>query len=184
MGFKASTPIVITIGGNVVPTVPIALATGTDGLFIGYVTVPAGLSGNVTVNAIDTSNNAATATLTVGTTSPFTFSQAAMSSSAQTQNGAGQVTTNFASGSTVKVSFVLQSTAGSGSVVTAVTFQQGAKVYNLASAPATISTTPSTVSFTNLLPAAATGAWTATLQVYAADGVTPLGVTTLNFTVS
>jgi len=184
MGFKASSPIVITIGGNVVPTVPIALATGSDGLFIGYVAVPAGLSGNVTVNAIDTSNNAATEILLVGTTSPFTFSQAAMSSSAQTLNGAGQVATNFASGSTVKVSFVLQSLSGSGNVVTGVTFQQGAKVYNLASAPATISTTPSTVSFTNLLPASATGTWTATLQVYASDGVTPLGVTTLTFTVS
>jgi len=165
--------------------VPANLAANAGGAFIGYIVVPAGLSGNVTVVATDNSNNVGNATLTIsGSSSPFVVNQATLSSSAQTQNSAGQAATSFTSGSTVKVSFVLQSSSGSGNVVTAVTFQQGAKVYNMASAPATISTTPSTVSFTNLLPAGATGTWTATLQVYASDGITPLGVTTLTFTVS
>jgi len=184
-GFKANSPLVIQLGGQIVMPVPAALATGPDGTFIGYISVPAGLSGNVTLTATDTSNNVATSILTITTgTGGFIVSQSTMSSSAQTLNGAGQVTTSFASGSTVKVSFILQSSSGSGNVVVAVTFQQGAKVYNMASAPAAISTTPSTVSFSNLLPAGATGTWTATLQVYASDGVTPLGVTTLTFTVS
>jgi hypothetical protein len=184
-GFVASSPIVIQINTNVVATVPAALTANAGGSFITYIVVPTGLSGDVNVTATDNSNNVGTAVLTVTTGGAgFVVNQAAMSSSAQTQNAAGQPTTTFTSGSTVKVSFVLQSTIGSGNVVTAITFQQGAKVYNIASAPATISTTPSTVSFSNLLPAGATGTWTATLQVYANDGVTPLGVTTLVFTVS
>jgi len=184
-GFAANSAIFVQLNAGIVPTVPAILNANAGGSFITYIIVPTGLSGNVTVTATDNSNNVGTAILEVniGGTG-FVVNQAAMSSSAQTQNAAGQPATTFTSGSTVKVSFVLQSTSGSGNVVTAITFQQGAKVYNIASAPATISTAPSTVSFSNLLPAGATGTWTATLQVYASDGVTPLGVTTLTFTVS
>jgi len=184
-GFTPSASIIVQVGGMIVTTAP-ANVQAIGGSFIAYVTIPAGLSGNTTITAIDTSNNVATAvfTVTTGTGNAFTVDQAALSSSAQTQNGAGQQTTTFTSGSTVKVNFVIQSSSGSGNVVCTVTFQQGAKVYNIASAPATISTTPSTVSFSNLIPAGATGTWTATVQVYASNGVTPLGVTTLTFTVS
>jgi hypothetical protein len=107
-----------------------------------------------------------------------------MSSTAQTTTASGTAATTFAAGSTVKAGFMLQSTSGSRDVVVAVTWQQGAKVYNMASFQTTMTTTASPVSFSNLIPAGATGTWTATLQVFAADGVTPLGVTTLTFNVS
>jgi hypothetical protein len=111
-------------------------------------------------------------------------SQATMTSTAQTTTSSGTPSTTFTAGSTVKAGFVLQSTGGSRDVVVAVTWQQGAKVYNMASFQTTMSTAANTVSFSNLIPAGVTGTWTATLQVFASDGVTPLGVTTLNFTVS
>jgi len=148
--------------------------------------VPGGLAGNVTVTAIDNSNNVGTAILAVGAGQGSTAmpSQATMTSTAQTTTSSGTPSTTFTAGSTVKAGFVLQSTGGSRDVVVAVTWQQGAKVYNMASFQTTMSTTASTVSFSNLIPAGVTGTWTATLQVFASDGVTPLGVTTLNFTVS
>jgi hypothetical protein len=107
-----------------------------------------------------------------------------MTSTAQTTTPSGTATTTFTAGSTVKAGFMLQSVSGSRDVVVAVTWQQGAKVYNMASFQTTMSTTAAPVSFSNTLPAGVTGTWTATLQVFASDGVTPLGVTTLSFTVS
>jgi hypothetical protein len=107
-----------------------------------------------------------------------------MTSTAQTTTTSGTATTSFTAGSTVKAGFMLQSTTGSRDVVVAVTFQQGAKVYNMASFQTTMTTTANAVSFSNLIPAGATGTWTATLQVFASDGTTPLAVTTLTFTVA
>jgi hypothetical protein len=185
-GFTAASLIVIQVGGQVVTTVPAALAANIGGDFITYVTVPAGLSGDVTVTATDNSNNVGTETLTVGgsSTGTGTPSQTTMSSTAQTTTSSGTAATSFTAGSTVKAGFMLQSTSGSRDVVVAVTWQQGAKVYNMASFQTTMTTTASPVSFSNLVPAGATGTWTATLQIFAVDGVTPLGVTTLTFTVS
>jgi len=138
------------------------------------------------VTAIDSSNNVGTAIVTVGAATGSTAmpNQATMSSTAQTTTASGTPATTFTAGSTVKASFVLQSTGGSRDVVVAVTWQQGAKVYNMASFQTTMSTTASTVSFSNLIPVGVTGTWTATMQVFASDGVTPLGVATLTFTVS
>jgi len=183
-GFTASSPIVIQVGNQVVTTVPAALAANTGGSFITYITIPAGLSGDVTVTATDNSNNVGTATLTTTSSGTGVPSQTTMTSTAQTTTTSGTATTTFTAGSTVKAGFMLQSTSGSRDVVVAVTFQQGAKVYNMASFQTTMTTTPSAVSFSNLIPAGATGTWTATLQVFAADGVTPLAVTTLTFTVA
>lgn len=177
--------IVVQVNGQVVTTVPASLAANAGGDFITYITVPAGLSGNVTVTATDNSNNVGTATLTVGGSSGTGVpNQTTMTSTAQTTTPSGTATTTFTAGSTVKASFMLQSTSGSRDVVVAVTWQQGAKVYSMASFQTTMTTTASAVSFSNLIPAGVTGTWTATLQVFAADGVTPLGVTTLTFTVS
>jgi hypothetical protein len=183
--FTPSSPIVVQVNGQVVTTVPASLAANAGGDFITYITVPAGLSGNVTVTATDNSNNVGTATLTVGGSSGTGVpNQTTMTSTAQTTTPQGTATTTFTAGSTVKASFMLQSTSGSRDVVVAVTWQQGAKVYSMASFQTTMTTTASAVSFSNLIPAGVTGTWTATLQVFAADGVTPLGVTTLTFTVS
>jgi hypothetical protein len=183
--FTPSSPIVVQVNGQVVTTVPASLAANAGGDFITYITVPAGLSGNVTVTATDNSNNVGTATLTVGGSSGTGVpNQTTMTSTAQTTTPSGTATTTFTAGSTVKASFMLQSTSGSRDVVVAVTWQQGAKVYSMASFQTTMTTTASAVSFSNLIPAGVTGTWTATLQVFAADGVTPLGVTTLTFTVS
>jgi hypothetical protein len=184
-GFTPSSPIVIQVDGQVVTTVPANLEANTGGSFITYVTVPTGLNGEVTVTATDNSNNVGTATLTVGgSTGTGVPSQQTMTSTAQTTTPSGTATTTFTSGSTVKAGFMLQSASGTRDVVVAVTWQQGAKVYSMASFQTTMTTTPSAVSFSNLLPAGVTGTWTATLQVFAIDGVTPLGVTTLTFTVS
>jgi len=184
-GFTGSAAVVVQVAGQIVTTTPANLAASAGGSFITYVTVPTGLTGNVTVTATDASNNVATATLEVtaagGSTVP---NQTTMTSTAQTTTSSGVPTTTFTSGSTVKASFVLQTTSGSRDVVVAVTWQQGAKVYNMASFQTTMDTTARTVSFSNLIPAGITGTWTATLQVFASDGVTPLGVTTLTFTVS
>jgi len=148
--------------------------------------VPAGLSGNVTVTAIDNSNNVGTAILTVGAGSGSTSmpSQTTMTNTAQTTTPSGIVKTTFNAGETVKAGFVLQSTGGSRDVVVAVTWQQGAKVYSMASFQTTMTTVANQVSFSYVLPSGAPGTWTATLQVFASDGSTPLGVTTLAFTVS
>lgn len=183
--FTPNSLIVVQVNGQVVTTVPASLAANAGGDFITYITVPAGLSGNVTVTATDNSNNVGTATLTVGGSSGTGVpNQTTMTSTAQTTTPSGTATTTFTAGSTVKASFMLQSTSGSRDVVVAVTWQQGAKVYSMASFQTTMTTTASAVSFSNLIPAGVTGTWTATLQVFAADGVTPLGVTTLTFTVS
>jgi len=183
-GFTAASTIFIHVNGQIVTTVPANIAT-VGGAFIAYVTLPSGLSGEVPVTATDAANNVATATLTVsGASGTGTPSQTTMSSTAQTTTASGTAATTFAAGSTVKAGFMLQSTSGSRDVVVAVTWQQGAKVYNMASFQTTMTTTASAVSFSNLVPAGVTGTWTATLQVFAADGVTPLGVTTLTFTVS
>jgi len=183
-GFTVGSSIVIQVGGSLVTTTPAAL-TATGGAFIAYISVPTGLLGNVTVTATDSSNNVATAYLTVGaSTGTGVPSQTTMTSTAQTTTPSGTATTTFAAGSTVKAGFMLQSTSGSRTVVVAVTWQQGAKVYNMASFQTTMTTVASPVSFSNTLPAGITGTWTATLQVFASDGVTPLGVTTLTFTVS
>jgi len=184
--FTANSPIVVQVGGMIVTTVPAALTSSATGSFIAYMSVPGGLAGNVTVTAIDNSNNVGTAILTVGAGSGSTAmpNQTTMTSTAQTTTSSGTPSTTFTAGSTVKAGFVLQSTGGSRDVVVAVTWQQGAKVYNMASFQTTMSTAANTVSFSNLIPAGVTGTWTATLQVFASDGVTPLGVTTLNFTVS
>jgi len=183
-GYVAGSQIVVLIGGIVVTTSP-ATVTATGGSFIAYATIPAGLSGSQTITAIDTSNNMGTATFTVtaGSGATFTVNQAALSSTAQTLNSAGSPATSFPRGSSVKFSFVLDTTTGSGSVVWRITLQQGTAVYNIATTTASISTTPTTLTFTQLIPTGvAAGTWTATIQIYASDGVTPLGVTTLTFT--
>jgi len=187
-GFFVTTgnQIFISFDGVTLATNPTTVATST-GSFIAFVNIPAGATvGTHTITATDSNNNQATATFTVTSGSTgITVNQSTMQSSAQTTNGAGQATTTFTAGSTVKASFSLVSSNGaSGTVFCAVTFQQGAKVYNMASTPAAISPTANIVSFSNLIPAGATGTWTATLQVYASDGTTPLGVSTLTFTVS
>jgi len=184
-GFKANSPLVIQLGGQIVMPVPAALAAGPDGSFIGYISVPAGMIGNVTLTATDTSNNVATSILTVssilGSGVP---NQATMTSTAQTKTDSGVVTTTFASGTSVNAGFLLQSTSGSRDVIVKVTWQQGAKVYNMASFQTTMTTTAAQISFANTVPLGVTGTWTATMQVYASDGSLPLGVTTLTFTVS
>jgi hypothetical protein len=185
-GFYAGAQIFVSFDGIALATNPVTI-TATSGSFIAFITVPAGSTvGTHTITATDSNNNQATATFTVTSGSTgITVNQSTMQSSAQTTNGAGQATTTFTAGSTVKASFSLVSSNGaSGTVFCAVTFQQGAKVYNMASTPAAISPTANIVSFSNLIPAGATGTWTATLQVYASDGTTPLGVSTLTFTVS
>jgi len=176
--------IVIEVGGTIVTTSPASVMV-SSGSFIAYVTIPTGLSGNTTVTATDSSNNVGTATFTVTSGATFSVSTTTLSSTAQTLNSAGVAATSFAPGSSVQFSFVLETTTGSGSVVWRITLQQGTSVYNIATTTASISTSPTTLTYTQLIPAGvAAGTWTATVQIFASDGVTPLGVTTLIFTVT
>jgi len=100
-------------------------------------------------------------------------------------NGTGDVQSSFARGTTVEISFVLESLGGGGSVVWAITVQQDSVVYNIVDVPCAISTIPMIVTYSQLLPVDyPVGTWIATVQVYASNGVTPLAVTTLIFTVS
>jgi len=58
-------------------------------------------------------------------------------------------------------------------------------VYNIVGTTASVSTAPNTIPYTQLLPSGIqTGTWTATIQVYAQDGITALAVTTVSFTVT
>jgi len=137
-----------------------------------------------TVALTDSSGNTASATFTVGGgPSGFTVSTSTLTSTAVTQNSAGTAQTTFTRGATAKISFSLQASSGSGSVVWAITFQQGSTVYNIVNVPVSISTTATTYTYSQLIPVSSpAGAWTATIQIYASDGVTPLAVTTLSFT--
>jgi len=187
-GFFVTTgnQIFISFDGTTLTTQPATVSTST-GSFIAFVNVPAGSTvGAHTITATDSNNNQASASFNVTSTSsgsalPDTTTMAA---TAKTTTTSGTATTTFTTGSTVKAGFTLQTASGSRAVVVAVTFQQGAKVYNMASFQTTMTTTPSEVSFSNLIPAGATGTWTAQLQVFAADGVTALAVQTLTFTVA
>jgi len=187
-GYLPGAAVVILINGNVATTAP-ATVTAVGGSFIAYATIPTGLSpGSVTIQGIDASDNVGTApfTVTAGTTTGFSFMQSALSTSAETLNSAGVAATSFAPGATVKFSFVLEASAGSGTCQWAKTIQQGTTVYNIVNTPnVPISTTPETITFSQLIPAAAPAStWTATVQVYASNGVTPLGVYVLTFTVT
>jgi hypothetical protein len=119
------------------------------------------------------------------------FNQASLDSTAQTLNSTGVAQTSFASGATIKISFSLelQSISGyllSGPVVWAITLLQGTTVYNIVNVPTSISTIfPTLITYSQLIPVDYTvGTWTAIIQVFHSDGVTPLGVTTLTFTVT
>jgi hypothetical protein len=184
--FTPSSAIVVEVGTSIVSTVPSTAGPNSAGAFLVFVTIPTGLSGNQTVTVIDSSNNVATAVFTVGGTSAgIVVDQTSLSSTAQTLNSAGQATNSFARGSTVKISFVLDSLSGSGNVVWRVTLQQGTAVYNIATTSASISATPTTLSFAQLIPTTVSpGTWTASVQIFASDGVTPLGVATLVFNVT
>ena len=185
-GFYAGTQIFVSFDGIALATNPVTI-TATSGSFIAFVNIPAGVTAGVhSITATDSNNNQASANFTVtsGSTGSALPDQTTMTSTAKTTTTSGTATTTFTAGSTVQAGFTLQTTSGSRDVVVAVTFQQGAKVYNMASFQTTMDTTARTVSFSNLIPAGATGTWTAQLQVFAADGVTALGVTTLTFTVA
>jgi hypothetical protein len=179
---------VVTFDGTVMTTSPTPLTSAT-GSIIAFFTVPTTAAvGTHTVTLTDSSGNIGSATFTVTSAPPptiFTVSTSELSSSAATLNSAGAAQTSFAPGATVKFSFGLQTISGSGSVVWAITITQGTTVYNIVNVPASISTSVSTETFSQLIPAgAAAGTWTATIQVYASNGVTPLAVTTLSFTVT
>jgi hypothetical protein len=184
--FTPYSAIVVEVGANIVNTIPSTASPNPAGQFIAYVTIPAALSGNQTITVIDSSNNVATAIFAIGGTSTgIIVDQTALSTTAQTLNSAGQPATSFARGSTVKISFVLDSTVGGGNVLWRVTLQQGTAVYNIATTSASISSTPTTLSFSQLIPTGiAAGTWTASVQIFGSDGVTPLGVATLVFNVT
>lgn len=185
--FTPYSAIIIEVGNQIVNFVPSTATPNSAGAFIAYVTIPAGLSGNQTITVIDSSNNVATAmfTVTSGGATGFTVNQAALSSTAQTLNSAGAPASSFPRGSSVQFSFVLDTTTGSGNVVWRVTLQQGTAVYNIATTTAAVSTTPTTLTFTQLIPTTVSpGTWTANIQIFASDGVTPLGVATLTFSVT
>jgi hypothetical protein len=119
------------------------------------------------------------------TTTGATINQAALSSTAKTVNQrTGEAQTSFARGTSVKFTFVLDTTTGSTSTVWRITLQQpDLSVYNIVSTTASIDTNPNTLAYTQMLPAGVqTGTWTATIQIFAPDGVTPLAVTTVTFT--
>jgi hypothetical protein len=166
------------------------VTTGTAGTYSTSFTDSLGTAqptGIYTISAVASSNSGqvATASGTFTVTPVVTVSTAELSSSAQTLNGAGAPVTSFAPGATVKFSFGLETASGSGSVVWAITLLQGTTVFNIVNVPASISTTLSIETYSQLILAgAAAGTWTATIQVFASNGVTPLAVTTLTFTVT
>ncbi|MCW4011243.1 MAG: hypothetical protein NWF05_11615 [Candidatus Bathyarchaeota archaeon] len=185
-GFAAGQPVYFQVGSIIVPSTP-ATVTGTD--FVAYITIPAGTpAGTTVISATDARNNVAVTEFTVGSGgSGFTVNQAALSSTAQTVNpSTGTAQTEFARGTSVKFSFVLETASGSGNVVWGITLQQqDLTVTGLFTTTASVSTTPSTLTYTNLLTSnVQPGTWTATIQIFGSDGVTPLAVTTLTFTVT
>jgi hypothetical protein len=185
-GYAVSSEVIITVGGQLVTITPTPLTTSISGGFVGFATVPSGLTGNVTVTATDSDNDVASATFTVTTVSVTgPINTAELSSTSQTLNSAGAAASSFAPGATVKLSFDIQTSSGSGPIVWAITFQQGTTVFNIVNVPATITTTTPAQTYSQLIPATApAGTWTATIQVYASNGVTPLAVYPLTFTVT
>jgi len=189
-GFTASIPatsIFVQVGGAVVTTIPTPVLGPA---FIVYVVIPTGTAtGTTTITAIDAYNNAASANFTVtsGGTGGAVVNQAALSSTAQSVNpSTGAAQTSFARGTSVKLTFVLDTTTGSTNVVWGITLQQpDLTVTGLFTTTASISTTPSPLSSTTLISGTAqAGTWTATIQIFASDGVTPLAVTTVTFNVT
>jgi len=185
-GYSASA-VFVQVGTTVVTTAP-TLVAGPS--FICFVIIPQGTpNGNTTITATDSQNNVASAAFVVGggQGTGYTINQAALSSTAQTVNpSTGQTQTSFARGSQVKFTFVLGTTVGAANVMWRITLQQpDLGVYNIVGTTASVSTAPNTIPYTQLLPSGIqTGTWTATIQVYAQDGVTALAVTTVSFTVT
>jgi hypothetical protein len=183
-GYSA-TNIFIQVGTAIVPTNPTPIAGAS---FIAYITIPAGTSaGATTITATDSKNNAASAAFTVtsGGTAPV-IDSSTLSSSAQTQTGSGTAQTSFAKGAQVNFGFSLKTTTGSGNVMWRITVQQpDLTVVSMSYSSASVSTTAvSPVSGFALSPTAPAGTYTAQIQIYASDGVTPLAVTNITFTVT
>ena len=114
--------------------------------------------------------------------------QATLISTAQTENGTGSPQRSFARGTELKTVFVLQIFGlinFSAHVVMRITLlQPDQSVFSIVTTIAIIST-PTIMSCDQLIPVGViTGNWTAYIQIFASDGVTPIGVAVLNFTVS
>jgi len=173
---------------SVVQTTSPSALTSSTGSAIGFFTVPTtAATGTHTVALTDTNGNTASATFTVTTVAAAAVDSATLSSTAGTVNPTtGTTQTSFARGTSVKNTFVLKTTTGTANVIWKITFQQpDLSVYNIVTTSASVSTTPSTISMEQLLPSTAqTGTWTATVQIFASDGVTPLAVTTVTFAVT
>lgn len=185
--FPALVTYIIAFDSVVQTTSPSALTSST-GSAIGFFTVPTtAATGTHTVALTDTNGNTASATFTVTTVAAAAVDSATLSSTAGTVNPTtGTTQTSFARGTSVKNTFVLKTTTGTANVIWKITFQQpDLSVYNIVTTSASVSTTPSTISMEQLLPSTAqTGTWTATVQIFASDGVTPLAVTTVTFAVT
>jgi len=185
--FPADVTYIIAFDGVVQTTSPPSLTSET-GSAIGFFTVPTtAATGTHTVALTDTNGNTASATFTVTTVAAAAVDSATLSSTAGTVNPTtGTTQTSFARGTSVKNTFVLKTTTGTANVIWKITFQQpDLSVYNIVTTSASVSTTPSTISMEQLLPSTAqTGTWTATVQIFASDGVTPLAVTTVTFAVT
>ena len=106
-------------------------------------------------------------------------------STAQTLNSAGAPRVSFALGSTMQIVFMLGLTGGSCLVFWAITVMQSNVVYSVVSGSCRISAVNILVTYSQLIPVDyAVGGWTVYVQVYAADGLTPLAVSTLIFYVT
>jgi hypothetical protein len=185
--FPAAVTYIIAFDGVVQTTSPPSLTSST-GSTIGFFAVPTTAAAGVhTVALTDTNGNTASATFTVTTVAAAAVDSATLSSTAGTVNPTtGTAQTSFARGTSAKIDFVLQTTTGTANVIWKITFQQpDLSVYNIVTTSASASTTPSTMSMEQLLPSTAQiGTWTATVQIFASDGATPLAVTTVTFAVT
>lgn len=173
-----------TAGGTTTPT------SGTGSIAVFFTVPTTATTGSHTVTLADSNGNTASATLNItqGGSSGFTIDTATLSSTAQSVNpSTGAAQSSFARGSSVKFTFVLDSTVGTGSTVWKITVQASdlSVPLPITASSASVSTTASTSFYQATLPASApAGTWTAQIQIFASDGVTPLAVTTVTFTVT
>jgi len=202
-GWRQSQAYAVEFGGDLSAAVPVAgrnVAFFTPATADGnvpantYFTVPTDLpAGNYYVDvaqtgSLTTSRLLQRITFTIGSggSGGITVDSSTLASTAQSQTGSGTAQTTFAPGSEVNFGFSLKTTSGAGNVMWRITVQQpdfGVAAMTFSSASISTTAVNAVAGFT-LNGAAPTGTYTAQIQVYASDGVTPLAVTTVTFTVA
>jgi pimeloyl-ACP methyl ester carboxylesterase len=185
-GYTAATTVTVQVGGVNIATAPAQIQT-TTGSFIAYANIPAGLTGNIQVTAADARYNSAQAAFVVTPVGQIGYSinSAALAESTRTTLENGKTAASFVRGSSVRVSFVLQTSSGEGNVVWRVTWQRPDLAAFITSSSA-YAATAGTIQFSTILISAMDppGTWTAIVQIYGVDGFTAIAVKSATFIVT